>query len=536
MCCNHGMVRVLSSLRVIPLGGCGEFGRNLTIYESDGDLVVVDCGAQIAEAEAGGVERFVPDLGWLAERKGRLRAYVVTHAHEDHLGALSYALSICPAPVHALPLGLELGRRQLEQAGMADQIGLLQPLVPRAPIRFGALTVEALLAAHSIPDACALAIASGTIRAVHTGDLKLDHAADNPTDLERLTAFGAAGLNLLVADSTNAARAGRSRSEAAVRADLQAEIGRCTGRLAVTMFSTNLVRLGAVLAACEQVGRKVCLVGRGLRETAAAATAIGMLQVPGDLLVDEERAARLPRSEIALILTGSQGEPRSALGRIALGTHPILRLERGDRLLMSSRPVPGNEARVERLVDHLIDAGVELVDSPGIHASGHACREELLELYSLVRPRAVLPIHGRPRQLEAQARLAESAGILVVRGRDGDVVEVGESGAGIIGKVPTGRLSVEGLRVGDVGSETLKERARLFRAGVVTVARIQGRIEVEAHGVCEGPEREWLISAAEAEAERALRDSADGAQAVRRAVAKVFEAARGVRPFVLALL
>jgi ribonuclease J len=528
------MVPDLSSLRVIPLGGCGEFGRNLTVYEAEGDLVVVDCGAQIAEAEAGGVERFVPDLGWLAQRKERLRAYLITHAHEDHLGALSYALSVCPAPVHALPLGLELGRHQLKQAGLS--LDFLQPLVARTPLPFGALTVEALLAAHSIPDACAIAITAGRARAVHTGDIKLDHTADNPTDLERLAAFGAEGLDLLVADSTNATREGRSNSETSVRAHLQAQIGLCTGRLAITMFSTNLMRIEAVLEACKQVGRKVCLVGRGLRETTSAALAIGLLRPPSDLLVDEERAARLPPGEVALLLTGSQGEPRSALGRIAFGSHPVLRLERGDTLLMSSRPVPGNEVRVERIVDRLLDLGVELCDRPELHASGHACRDELRELYAIARPRAVLPIHGRPRQLEAQARLAESEGLVAVRGRTGDVIEVDGSDVRIVDHVPTGRLSLEGRRIGDVGPETLKERTRLFRTGVVTVARIHGKIQVEAHGVCEGDELEWIISAAETEAERVARSATNDAPTIRRAVAKVFEEARGVRPIVWALL
>jgi ribonuclease J len=519
-------------VRVVPLGGCGEFGRNLTVYEADGALLCVDCGGQIPDDEAPGVDLWIPDFTYLAGRPGDVVAWVLTHAHEDHIAALPHALLVAPAPVYARPLTLQLLRGSIDD-------GQLRPLVPGAVRQLGPFTVEALTVAHSIPDACAIAISAGGRRVVHTGDLKLDPAAVAPTDVARLRALGDTGVDLLVADSTNATRPGRSGSESDVARALVAELEKARGRIAFSFFSSSVQRIATVFDACARLGRKVCIEGRGLREMTTAAMAVGALTPAAGLLVDADSAATMPAWKVAILLTGSQGEPRAALGRVASGEHPLLSLGRGDTLVLSSRPVPGNERAVGRVIERILALGVRLVDAPALHASGHACQEELLELMAAVRPRALLPVHGARRQLFAHADLAEAAGVPSFVLVDGDVLELGDGGARLLDeRVPAGRQSVEGTRLGDVDVETLRARKRLAGDGVVLVAEVRGKLRVQAHGVAAADKLSDIIAEAEAAAEAARRDpgNVDAATAVQRAVARAFNQARGRKPRVIALL
>jgi len=516
----------------MPLGGCGEFGRNLTVYEAEGKLLCVDCGGQIPDDEAPGVDLFIPDFAWLAARAGDVVGWILTHAHEDHIAALPHALAVAPAPVYARPLTLALLRESVDQSQ-------LRPFVPGTTRQLGPFSVEALEVAHSIPDACAVVIGAAGRRIVHTGDLKLDQAVTRPTDLGRLRALGDEGVDLLVADSTNATRPGRSGSETDVARALVAELERARGRIAFTFFSSSIQRIGTVFDACARVGRKVCVEGRGLREMIAAALTVGALRPAADLLVDADTAATLPPSRVALLLTGSQGEPRAALGRVASGEHPYLSLGRGDTLVLSSRPVPGNERAVARVVDRILALGVRVLDAPALHASGHAAQDELRELMDLVRPRTLLPIHGARRQLFAHADLAEAAGVPSFVLVDGDVLELDERGARLLDeRVPAGRVSLEGTQMGDVDGETLRARRRLAWEGVAFVADVGGRMRVTTMGVAAENVLPALIAAAEAAAEAARKDpgSVDVATAVRRAVARAFLAARGKKPRVIALV
>jgi ribonuclease J len=522
----------LATVRVIPLGGCGEFGRNLTVYDAGDALLCVDCGGQIPDDEAPGVDLFIPDFAYLAARAGEVVGWLLTHAHEDHIGALPHALAVAPAPVYARPLTLALLRSSVDESQ-------LRPLVPGAVRQLGPFTVEALEVAHSIPDACAVVISVGGRRIVHTGDLKLDPDAVAPTDIERLRAVGAAGVDLLVADSTNATRPGRSGSETAVARALVGELERARGRIAFTFFSSSVQRIATVFDACARVGRKVCVEGRGLREMIAAAMSIGALRPAADLLVDADVAATLAPERVALLLTGSQGEPRAALGRVASGEHPLLTLGRGDTLVLSSRPVPGNERAIARVVDRILALGARVVDAPALHASGHAAQDELVELMQLVRPRALLPIHGGRRQLFAHADLAESLGVPSFVLVDGDVLELHDDGARLAAeRVPAGRVSLEGTQLGDVDAETLRARRRLAFDGVVLVADVAGKLRVTALGVAAESVLPPILAAAEAAAEAARKDPGglDVATAVRRAVARAFADARGKKPRVVALL
>jgi ribonuclease J len=519
-------------VRVVPLGGCGEFGRNLTVYEADGALLCVDCGGQFPDDEAPGVDLWIPDFTWLAARAQDVVAWILTHAHEDHIAALPHALAVAPAPVYARPLTLALLRSAIDDSQ-------LRPLVPGAIRQLGPFTVEALTVAHSIPDACAVAIRAGGRRVVHTGDLKLDPAATAPTDVARLRTLGDEGIDLLVADSTNATRPGRSGSESDVARALVAELGRARGRIAFSFFSSSVQRIATVFDACARVGRKVCVEGRALREMIQAAIAVGVLQPAAALLIDAETAATRPPTGVALLLTGSQGEPRAALGRVAAGEHPLLVLGRGDTLVLSSRPVPGNERAVARVVERILARGVRVVDAPELHASGHACQEELRELIGICRPKALLPIHGARRQLFAHADLAEAMGVPSFVLVDGDVLALDDDGARLVEEqLPAGRVSVEGTRLGDVDADTLRARRRLASDGVAVVADVGGRLRVEVVGVAAAATLAAVVADAEAAAEAARRDpgALDVATAVQRAVARVFVQARGRKPRVIALV
>ncbi len=517
----------------MPLGGCGEFGRNLTVYEADGALLCVDCGGQIPDEEAPGVDLFIPDFAFLAARARDVVGWILTHAHEDHIAALPHALAVAPAPVFARPLTLAL----LKDSVDASQ---LRPLVPGATRQLGPFAVEALEVAHSIPDACAVAITAGGRRVVHTGDLKIDPAATRPTDVARLRTLGDEGVDLLVADSTNATRPGRSGSESDVARGLVRELERAPGRIAFTFFSSSVQRIGTVFDACARLGRKVCIEGRGLREMLAAALSVGALRPAADLLVDADTAATMLPERVALLLTGSQGEPRAALGRVAAGEHPFLSLGRGDTLVLSSRPVPGNERAVARVVDRILGLGVRVIDAPALHASGHAAQDELRELLALVRPRTLLPVHGGRRQMFAFADLAEAAGVPAFVLVDGDVLELHDDGARLSAeRVPVGRVSLEGTQVGDVDAETLRMRRRLAFDGVAFVADVGGKLRVTTMGVAsEGDALAATIKDAEAAAESARRDAAgsDVEGAVRRAVGRAFMSARGKKPRIIALV
>jgi ribonuclease J len=529
-------------MRMIPLGGCGVFGRNMTAYEGVPDaagvrpLLIVDCGAQFPEAEAPGVELFLPDLEWLARNAARLRAYVITHAHEDHLRALPFALRRCPAPVYGRAFTIKMAVNLLREHGIKDPE--LRVLSPGQTVTLDGFTIDAIPVGHSIPDAVALAIRSGDRQVIHTGDLKLELDEEGRADLSRLQAMGDRGVDLLALDSTNSIRPGRARAEREVEASLKQTIAALDARVVVTLFASNVGRVAALCRVAEACGRQVCFVGRGLKETTEIGRAIGLLRAPGGVIVGEDAASWAPPNAIMLVVTGSQGEARAALGRLAFDDHPRLALDAGDAVVFSSRPVPGNELRVERIVDRLLERGIDVIDRPELHASGHAAADELTEIITALRPRALAPIHGRTRQLEALARLGERLGISVVRVRDGDVVEASGDGARKVDEVRSGRVSLEGEEarhaLGDVGATVLRDRVRLARTGLVVAGWSESGWRLLAIGVCDDSALAPLIAEATLEANRVpVAGFADPTEPVRRAIARVFESARGVKPNVL---
>lgn len=538
-------------MQVIPLGGSGEFGRNATAFAAAGDALLVDCGAQFPDDLSPGVERFVPDLRGLLSLY-RPRALFLTHGHEDHIGAVPHLLRALEAdgfPIYGRPLTLRLLAERLAEERVPRRSWTLRELRPGEEIAVGALQVRALPVMHSIPDACALQVRgpdqaqAGTVRTVlHSGDLKFE----GEEDLLRLPQC----VDLLIADSTNALRPGRAGPEAEAAAALRAVLREARGRVLVTLFSSHVERVAHFARSCAEAGRRLCVLGRGLRRVLDAAAALALLRLPQDLCCDEAEAARLPPARLAVLVSGSQGEPDSALCRLAAhlpggtpllvspGPPPLLRLAAGDTLVLAARTLPGSELQVARLCDRLAGAGVRIVGGPAYAVSGHACADELAALLSHVRPRVLLPVHGGHRALQAHADLAASLGVLALRCRDGDIVSIGEE-IRIEGHVPCGRLSAEGKTVGQVGARALQERRQLARAGVVVAAAAgQGGVRLQAMGICErGADLDAICAAAIQEAERALGpqgwDGAGAEESVRRAVRRAFYRARGVKPTVL---
>jgi ribonuclease J len=577
-------------MQVIPVGGCGEFGRNLTAYRAGSALVLIDCGVQMPDDTTPGVDFLCPDVEPLLERYGPPTAVVLTHGHEDHIGALGHLLNVVgePIPVYGRKLTLKLCERCLTRLRVPGRLRDLRELPLGAPLWLrsdGAedgIAVTPLAVPHSIPEACALLIEGplrtddvlgplgelrvprplpqGAYAVLHTGDYKLEEFAD----ALRLQGSGLAGgscppVDLLVGDSTNAQVPGRAASERTVEQALRALLldERPRGRVALTLFASHIQRIAHFAESCRQAGRKVCLLGRGLHETTEAAVAAQVLKLPAELLCTPEEAASRPPHQVALVCTGTQGEAMAALSKLVAALDrsvpsPFggLRLAAGDTVVLSARTIPGNERQVGRLCDALAEAGIRVRSGPEFAASGHGCQDELRALMRQVRPRAVLPVHGAPRMLHAHADLAEELGIPALRCRDGDVVQVGEHFE-VVDRIPTGAIVYEGESIGQISGETLRQRRLVHVTGVVAVATRPGqrtRLVVRTIGVRDrGPALQALCAEAERAGEEAMAVtaahhpkteelSADAAAAAVRAVRATFRRVLGTRPTVVSLL
>jgi len=466
-------------LRVVPLGGLGEVGMNCLAIEVDegGPIVVVDCGVTFPDGPRG-IDVFHPDLRWLAARRDRIAGLLVTHGHEDHIGAIPFfARAVGPVPVYGPPYALALVRERLAEhanlphARLRDLPPLL-PTTPRRPFAVGTdFEVEPIRVTHSIADATALVVRTGLGTVLHTGDFKIDPDPldGEPFDVARFTELGREGVDLLLSDSTSIDLVGTSRSERAVAAALERLIVDAPARVVVTLFASNVHRLRALAAIAGQTRRKLVLLGRGVSTHVRAATDTGYLAIPPELLASVEQAANLPREQVLVVATGSQGEPRAALARLALDDHPLLRLAPGDRVLLSARAIPGNERGVMRMIGDLHRRGCDVrmwATDPDIHASGHAYRDEQRRMIDLCAPRAFVPVHGNRHHLERHAALAREAGVeSVVVVENGEVVELEQGRVEKAGTVPSGMIATfDGL---PIAPEVLDERRRLGEVGVV---------------------------------------------------------------------
>lgn len=561
---------------VIPAGGCGEFGKNLTVYVNGGVVLIADCGIQMPDDLTPGVEHLIPDFEPIVSRYGPPTAVLLTHGHEDHIGALGYLLRHvdAPVPVYGRPLTLRLAERRLDRMGVPAALRDLRDFVANQPVYFSPLgeggmegarmVVTPLAMPHSIPESCALLIESlpsaespeePRRRVLHTGDYKLDEMGEFA-----YAALEQAPVDLLVGDSTNAQVPGKTacehESSRALEALLQDPLRR--GRIVVALFSSHLDRVARFAEACRRARRRLCLLGRGLQDAVTAAERARVLSLPADVMVAPEQAGSLPPSQLAILCTGTQGERAAALGRLVSALDrgvpaPFgsLRLGRGDTVVVSARIIPGHERPVGRLLDQLLLAGIEVMTGAPYAVSGHGSREDLCALFRAARPRAVLPVHGTQRQLHAHAALAEEMGIPALRCQDGDVVCIDDQ-IEITDRIESGSLCVEGGTIGEVGRETLQTRLRLSYTGVVAVAadpRGRGRFLVQAVGVRDsGPGLAALCSEAAEGAAAALRLLSDGelpswprlssdeCDAVVRAVRQIFHRRRGIKPAVLPVL
>ena len=463
------------TLRLIPLGGLGEVGKNTTVYEHGDDIVVVDAGLAFPRDEHLGVDLVLPDLSYLHER--RVRAVVLTHGHEDHVGGLPYLLrQVDCDEVIATRLTLGLIKSKLDEHGLGSSTRLREAEMGK-PIQVGSFRLDFVRVAHSIPDAMAVVLDTAAGRVVHTGDWKLDHTPVDglKTDVGRLAELGNEGVDLLFGDSTNAERPGMTGSERLVGEAFRTLIPLRRGRILVVSFASNVHRMQQAIDVATQVGRKVAIVGRSMKKNLNIARGLGYLQIDDGMIVKPQEAMDLPPGEVMILCTGSQGEPMSALTRIAYGDHPSIAIDRGDTVILSAKPVPGNELRVHDSINRLAKMGAEVLhqEIANVHVSGHACSEELRTMLALVRPRSVVPAHGEYRMLAAHGQLARDAGVpadSIVLAENGSVIELRPGvPPRIVERVEAGVTLVDGLGVGDVQDVALRDRRHLSEDGVLII-------------------------------------------------------------------
>jgi ribonuclease J len=491
----------------LPLGGTGEIGMNLNCYRLDGRWLAVDCGLGFGGSEVPEAEILLPDPSYLADRAHLLDGLVITHAHEDHIGAVAHLWPRLRCPVWLTPFAASILRRKLGEAGLVHEVRI-NVVPPGTRFRVGAFDLEFMRVAHSIPEAQALAIRTPHGNVLHTGDWKLDPEplVGPPTDEDAFRRFGDEGVLAMVCDSTNAMVEGRTGSEATVRRSLAALVRSIDrGRVAVTCFASNVARVESAALAGLDAGRSACLVGRSLRNLDAAARENGYLAgVPE--FVPEQHAGEIPDDNLLILVTGSQGEPRSALARIAADTHPNISLGEGDTVLFSSRMIPGNERAVMAVQDNLVRRGVRVMtdEDHAIHVSGHPARDELRALYALVRPRFAVPVHGEWRHLATHAALARECGAEPVMLEDGDILALGRNRCEVEDQAPVGRLAVDGKRVVPLSGGILAARKRMLFNGIVLASvavdgdgRLRGAPRVSAPGLLDQDDPEQNTIAAE---------------------------------------
>jgi len=472
------------ALDVVPLGGLGEFGMNMMLVACADTALLIDAGVMFPEPELFGVDLVIPDLDVLDAYRGRIRALILTHGHEDHIGAVAHVLDRVDGPVYGTRFTLALVEPKLQEHGI-DARDRLVPVAPHETIVVGPFRIEFLRVTHSMPDCVALALHTPLGTLVHTGDFKIDQTPldGESFDFHRFAELGAAGVLGLFSDSTNADRRGFTGSEREVVEAFEEVFSSATGKVVVTAFSTSVYRLQLLVDLAEQFGRKVAFVGRGMQQTSQIAERLGYLRIPAGLQIRDAEVRDYPAQDVLCLCTGSQGEPLAALPRIAIDDHKHVRLDPADVVVFSARVIPGNEKSIGRVMNHVARRGAEVVadGQKHVHVSGHASEEELKLLLSLVKPRFFVPIHGEYRQLSRHARMATLVcpDCRVLSVEDGDVLRFSADGARVVDRLPAGRVLIDGTRTGEIADEVLRDRRHLAGDGlVVAVVAINGQTGV----------------------------------------------------------
>jgi ribonuclease J len=478
-------------VRIIPLGGLSEIGKNMTVIEQGGDIIVVDCGLTFPEEEMLGIDIVIPDISYLVKNKDKIRGIVLTHGHEDHIGALPYVLEQINVPVYGTRLTLGLVKNKLTEFNMVENSRMIT-ISAGDRVEIGSMSLEFIRTSHSIADSVALAITTSIGIIVHTSDFKVDFTPidGEMMNLHKFAELGKKGVLMMMADSTNVERPGYTMSESTVGQTFDDIFAGTRNRIIVATFASNVHRIQQIINSAHKVGRKLAVCGRSMVNVVGVAFELGYLDIPDGLLIDIDEIGRYRDHELTILTTGSQGEPMSALTRMANADHRNVEILPGDMVIISASAIPGNEKLIGRVINRLFARGANVIyeDLADIHVSGHACQEELKLIHSLVRPKFFMPVHGEYRHLERHARLAKSLGMdsrRIILAEIGNVIELTRESAKINGKVTAGKVLVDGLGVGDVGNVVLRDRQHLAQDGLMVVVVT---ISKEKGGIIGGPD------------------------------------------------
>ena len=460
---------------MIPLGGLNEIGKNMTAIEYKNDIVIIDCGLKFPDEDMFGIDVVIPDITYLLKHKDKVSGIFLTHGHEDHIGALPYVLKQLNVPVYGTKLTLGIVQSKLKEHNLLSTTELIT-VKPRDVVRLNSVSVEFIKTNHSIADSVAIAIHTPLGAVLHTGDFKVDYTPidGEPMDFARFAELGKKGVLLMMADSTNVERPGYTMSEKIVGESLCRIFGKSKGRIIVATFASNIHRIQQIIDAAAMYGRKVAVSGRSMENIVQVAIELGYIKIEKENLVSIDQINKYNNDEIVIITTGSQGEPMSALARMATSEHRKVNIVSGDTIIISATPIPGNEKLVSRVIDQLFKKGAEVVygSSEAVHVSGHACQEELKLMQTLVRPKYFIPVHGEYRHLKQHGELANSIGVPksnILIPEIGDVIEVTRNSIKKSGSVISGQIFVDGLGVGDVGNIVIRDRKHLSQDGILTV-------------------------------------------------------------------
>lgn len=479
------------SVKIIPLGGVGEIGKNITAIEVNNEIIVVDCGVAFPDEEMYGVDLIIPDITYLLQNKDKVKGFFITHGHEDHIGAIPYILKQLNVPIYGTKLALAIIENKLREHDLVETSNLIS-VDPGSKVELESVSVEFIQSTHSIAESCCLAIKTPVGVIFHTGDFKIDLTPidDKVIDIDRISTIGKEGVILLMADSTNVERSGYTMSEKSIGNTFNRIFRGAKGRIIVATFASNIHRMQQIINASIENNRRVAFSGRSMENISKVAFDLGYLNIPEGMLIEIDDINNFSNENITIITTGSQGEPMAALARIAFGNHRKIKIESDDLFIISASPIPGNDKLISKVINQLFKKGVDVIyeDLEEVHVSGHAYREELKLMHRLIKPKYFMPVHGEYRHLKHHKDLAISLGM---ESKDvfmldrGEVLEINDSSARISGKVTTGTVLVDGLGVGDVGTLVLRDRKHLAQDGLVNIVVT---IEKESYSIIAGPD------------------------------------------------